>query len=69
MTEAQTKAEVERAQKLLAARGMGDWRTDPETGTKYTEITMVNRGDGECVVLNCSYSVAKRVLEQTDARR
>jgi hypothetical protein len=68
MTETQTKVEVERAQQLLAARGMDNWSTDPDTGNRYTEITMVHLGGTEYVVLNTSYSIAKQVLEESDGR-
>jgi hypothetical protein len=71
MTTEQTKIEVERAQQLLAARGMDNWDIDPDTGYKYAEITLVNRGDGEIIVLNRSYRVAMKALglEEKNAGR
>ena len=64
MTTEQTKMEVERAQKLLEARGMDNWDTDPATGYTCTEITLVNRGDGGVIVCNRSYRAAMKALEQ-----
>lgn len=64
MTTEQTKMEVERAQKLLEARGMDNWETDPTNGYKYTDVTFINRGDGEIIVVNRAYRVAIKALEQ-----